>query len=85
MGLTEEEVARRAATTRERVRELVDLGVLAPEPDSDEPFRGGDALRVQLVEELEDFGIPPASVGAAMSSGALSLSYLDKFPGPSPR
>ena len=85
MGLTEEEVARRAATTRERVRELVELGVLAPEPDSDEPFRGGDALRVQLVEELEDFGIPPASVGAAMSSGALSLSYLDKFPGPSPR
>lgn len=85
MGLTEEEVARRAATTRGRVRELVELGVLAPEPDSDEPFRGGDALRVQLVEELEDFGIPPASVGAAMSSGALSLSYLDKFPGPSPR
>jgi adenylate cyclase len=85
VGLTEEEVARRAATSRERVRELVELGVLAPGPDPDEPFRGGDALRVQLVGELEAFGIPPTSVAAAMISGALSLSYLDKVPGPSPR
>lgn len=85
MGLTEEEVARRAGTTRERVRALVELGILAQGPDSDEPFRGGDALRVQLVEELEAFGIPPTRVAAAISGGALSLSYLDWFPDPSPR
>ncbi len=85
MGLTEEEVARRAGTTSERVRELVELGILAQGPDSDEPFRGGDALRVQLVEELEASGIPPSRVAAAISSGALSLSYLDWFPDPSPR
>ena len=85
MGLTEDEVARRAATTRERVRELVDLGVLAPEPDSDEPFRRGDALRVQLVDELEASGISPARVAEAISGGALSLSYLDRFPDPPPR
>ncbi len=85
MGLTEEEVARRAGTTRERVREFVELGILAQEADSDEPFRGGDALRVQLVQELEAFGIPPKRVAAAISSGALSLSYLDWFPDPSPR
>jgi adenylate cyclase len=85
LGLTEEEVVRRAGTTRERVHELVELGVLAPAPDSEEPFRSGDALRVQLVEELDAFGIPPTRVAEALSEGALSLSYLDRFPDPPPR
>jgi adenylate cyclase len=85
LGLTEEEVARRAGTTRERVRELVELGILARGSDPGEPFRGGDALRIQLVEELAAFGIPPTRVAAAISDGALSLSYLDWFPDPSPR
>lgn len=85
MSLTEEEVARRAGTTRERVRELVELEILARGPDADAPFRGGDALRVQLVEELAAYGIPPTRVAAAIASGALSLSYLDWFPDPSPR
>jgi adenylate cyclase len=85
LGLTEDEVVRRAGTTRERVREFVELGILAPRPDSDEPFRSGDALRVQLVEELEAFGIPPARVATALSEGALSLNYLDRFPDPPPR
>jgi len=80
--LTEDEVARRAGTTRERVRELVELGVLAR---GDGTFRRGDALRVQLVDELEAFGIPVTRVAAAISDGALSLSYLDWFPDPPPR
>jgi adenylate cyclase len=84
LGLTEEEVARRAGTTPARVRQLVELGVLAHGPDSDAPCRRGDALRVQLVDELESFGIPPARVAEAISSGALSLSYLDWFPDPAP-
>ena len=83
--LTEEEVARRAGATRGRVRALVEAGVLHPGSDPDAPFRRGDALRVQLVDELEAFGITPAQVGAAISAGALSLSYLDRFPDPSPR
>jgi adenylate cyclase len=84
-GLTEEEVAQRAATTRERVRELVELGIIGHGTDSDMPFRRGDALRVQLVDELEAFGIPPTRVAEAISEGALSLSYLDRFPDPPPR
>lgn len=83
--MTEEEVALRAGTTRERVRELVELGILARGADPDEPFRGGDALRVQLVVELEAFGIPASRVAEAMSSGALSLSYMDYYPDPAPR
>lgn len=74
-----DEVARHAGVTEERVRELVEAGVLA------EPFRPGDPLRVQLVDELESFGIPPERVAEAIAGGALSLSYLDRFPPPSPR
>ena len=85
MGVTEEEVARRAGVTRERVRELVDVGVLERRGDPNAPFRSGDALRVRLVDELEASGIPVARVAAAISSGTLSLAYLDRFPDPSPR
>jgi adenylate cyclase len=84
LSLTEEEVARRAGTTRERVRELVELGILARGTGADGTFRRGDALRAQLVEELGAFGIPAARVAAAISDGALSLSYLDWFPDPPP-
>jgi hypothetical protein len=84
-GLTGEEVAHRAATTPEPVRELVDLGVLTQGSNPDAPFRRGDPMRVQLVEELEAFGIPPMRVAAAIADGALSLSYLDLFPDPPPR
>lgn len=85
MGLTEEDIARRAATTRDRVRELIDLGIIGQGSDPDEPFRSGDALRVQLVDELAAFGITPERVGTALSEGALTLSYLDRFPDPPPR
>jgi adenylate cyclase len=79
MTLSTYEVARRAGVTEERVNELVEVGVLA------EPFRQGDPLRVQLVDELESFGIPPERVAEAIAGGSLSLSYLDRFPPPSPR
>jgi hypothetical protein len=85
LGLTEEEVARRAGVTSERVQELVEAGVLERGPNRDEPFRRGDAMRVQLVDELERFGIEPSRVAEAIAGGALSLSYLDRFPDPPPR
>jgi len=85
VSLSEDDVAERAGTTPERVRELVALGVIGRRSDAMEPFSSGDALRIELVEELAASGVSPASIAAAMRSGALSLSYLDKFPGPSPR
>lgn len=84
MGLTEAEIARRAGTTRKRVRELVELGIIGQGPP-DEAFRSGDAMRVQLVDELSAFGIPPERVATALSEDALTLSYLDKLPDPPPR
>jgi adenylate cyclase len=82
LSLTEADVARRAGTSRERVEELVELGVLAPREGT---FRNGDALRVQLVDELDAAGIPTERIAAAIAGGALSLSYLDWFPDPGPR
>jgi adenylate cyclase len=67
------------------VRELVRLGILVPTEGPEGPFRGGDAMRVQLVQEMEASGIPAERVAAAIAAKALSLSYLDWFPGPSPR
>jgi adenylate cyclase len=83
-GLTEAEIAQRAGSTPERVRELVELGIIGQGPP-EAPFRSGDVLRVQLVEELEAFDIAPARVATALSEGALTLSYLDKLPDPPPR
>jgi adenylate cyclase len=85
VALTEDEVAQRAGVTRERVQELVELGIVGGGQEAETPFRRGDALRVQLVDELEASGISPERVAEAMSEGALSLSYLDLFPDPSPR
>ena len=85
LGLTEHEVALRAGTTPERVRELVELGILARGEGDDGQFRTGDALRVQLVDELEAAGIPGERIAAAIADGALSLRYLDWFPDPPPR
>ena len=84
-GLTEEEVAERAETTGERVREFVELGIVKPNAESDEPFRDSDAQRVRLVGELEALGVEPKNLAEAMASGKLSLDYLDKLPGPQPR
>ena len=85
MDLTAEEIAQRAGTTLERVRELAELGIIGQGSDRQKPFRSGDALRIQLVDELAAFGIEPERVAAALSEGALTLSYLDRFPDPPPR
>jgi adenylate cyclase len=85
VSLTEEEVAQRSGASRERVRELVEVGIVGQGPDGGKPFLPGDPLRVQLVDELEGFGIPPTRVSAALAEGALTLSYLDRLPPPPPR
>jgi adenylate cyclase len=72
--LTEEELARRAGTTTNRIRELVDLGLL--EPDG-ELFRRRDVMRARVVEELQAKGLDEKALGAALTSGHLRLGYLE--------
>jgi hypothetical protein len=72
--LTEDELAARASTSVERIRELVDLGIL--QPDGDEYSRA-DVMHVRVVDALEARGIDRQDVAAAFSSGHLSLGYLE--------
>jgi adenylate cyclase len=85
MGLTEEQVATRAETSLERVREPVALGIVKPDAKADEPFSDSDAQRVRLVGELEALGLERTDLAEAMAIGKLTLDYLDKLPGPPPR
>lgn len=72
--VTEEELAERAGTTVERVRELVDLGLLRPEAGT---FPRGDIMRARVVLELERKGMDAAALGAGVASGHLTLGYLE--------
>jgi adenylate cyclase len=72
--LTETEIAKRAGVSTERVRELVDLGLLAPE---DGAFRRRDVMRARVVAELEAKGLDPQALASAHASGHLTLGYLE--------
>ena len=68
-ALTEDEVAERAETTVERVRELTDLGLLVPEQGM---FRRRDVLRARVFIDLTAMGIEPSALAAAKAAGELS-------------
>lgn len=72
--LTEDEVAERAGTTVERVRELTDLGLLEHEEGV---FRRRDVLRARVFIELTTMGIEPSALAAAQAAGELSFGYLE--------
>jgi adenylate cyclase len=72
--LTEDEVAERAGTTVERVRELRDLGLLEP---AQGVFRRRDVLRARVFSELTAMGIEASALAAAQAAGELSLGYLE--------
>lgn len=72
--LTEEELADRAGTSRERIRALVDLGIL----QSDEgTFPRRDVMRVRVVDQLDSIGIEAEALAGAIASGHLTLGYLE--------
>jgi adenylate cyclase len=72
--VTEEELARRAGTSVERVRELAALGILEPQ---DGTFPRRDVMRMRVVLELEAKGLDAATLGTAVSTGHLRLGYLE--------
>jgi adenylate cyclase len=72
--LTADELAERAGTRIERVRELVDLGILEP---TDGTFLRRDVMRVRVVAELEAKGMDPNALASALASGHLTLGYLE--------
>lgn len=72
--LSEEELAERAGTTVERVRELAEVGLIEPERGR---YRRRDVMRTRVVIELEAKGMVAASLGAAAARGHLTLGYLE--------
>src|SRR5690349_3933501 len=72
--LAEQEVAERAGISIERLRELVELGLLVPE---DGAFRRRDVMRARVFVELEGKGLDPPTLASAHASGHLTLGYLE--------
>jgi adenylate cyclase len=72
--LSEEEVAGRAGTSVERIRELTRLGIVSP---MDGMFSRSDVLRARVVAQLEKKGIDPGALAEALASGDLTLGYLE--------
>jgi adenylate cyclase len=72
--LTEAEVAERAGTSLERVRELTRLGILTPDGGG---YPRTDVLRARVVAQLEAKGMDAGALAAALASGELTLGYLE--------
>lgn len=73
--LSEAELARRSDSSVERIRELVELGVVAPGNDGTFPRR--DVMITRVVAYLHGLGIQAADLGRALESGHLTLGYLE--------
>jgi adenylate cyclase len=72
--LTEEELAQRAGISTDRVRQLVDLGLLEPEGGA---FLRRDVMRARVIEELQTKGLDTEALATAYTSGHLKLGYLE--------
>ena len=72
--LTEDELAERGGTTVDRIRQLVDLGLVEPHEGT---FPRRDVMRVRVVEELKDKGMDADALASAVASGNLTLGYLE--------
>lgn len=72
--LSEEELAERAGTSRERIRTLVELGILQPDAGM---FPRADVMRTRVVNQLDAMGMETEILARAIASGHLTLGYLE--------
>lgn len=76
------ELAERADTTAQHIEELVNAGLLEPEPSGH--HRVGDIQRVRIFDALAQSGVPFENLAEA-ARGTLSLAYYDRLhPAPGP-
>jgi adenylate cyclase len=68
-------LADRSAASVAHIERLVGLGILTPLPDGS--FRASDIQRVKMVDALDRAGIAMEDIGRAITSGHLSLAFLD--------
>lgn len=73
--LTEDELAERSGTSRERIKRLVDLGILRPDQDT---FARRDVISARVVTKLHAIGIETEALATALASGHLTLARSHK-------
>ncbi len=79
--LSGEELADRSGMTAQRLRRLVELGIIAPTPQG--RYRSSDIQRVRVVDALADAGIAPEQLAQLIATGAYDLDWASVvFPEP---
>jgi adenylate cyclase len=82
--LTLDGLATEAETSPERIRRLIEIGAIRPNPDG--TFGVGDVLRSRVLAAFEETGITLEQIGMVLRDRALSADYIELFyPAPSPR
>ena len=76
MSFDEHDLALRSGTNVERLRRMVELGIVPP-PSEDGSFRPKDVLRVRLGLALEGSGISLEDLGRGIAEGAVSFGFTD--------
>jgi adenylate cyclase len=72
---TLDELAVRAQCEPDQIAELIDLGVIVPDPDG--RFSTGHVRRVRIVRALERSGLPLAGIAEGIRRGILGLDFAD--------
>jgi len=79
--LSASELVRRSGVPAERLRHLVELGVITPTPEGG--YRGSDIQRIRVVDALADAGIAPEQLSQLIATGAYDLDWTSVvFPEP---
>jgi adenylate cyclase len=76
--LSETDLAARAGTARDRIRQMAQLGLIGELQGENHSYQVGDIERVRLLEAFEEAGISLTDMGRAVAEGRLSLSFLDQ-------
>ena len=82
--LSAEELVDRSGASAERVRRLVELGIITPTPQG--RYRSPDIQRIRVVDALADAGFAPEQLAELIAAGAYSLDWTSVvFPEPTAR
>jgi DNA-binding transcriptional MerR regulator len=83
-GLSMRELAERSGLNVQRLRQLVELGVISP--DAAGRFQPVDIQRVRIIQAMDGAGIAPAQLGQLIAAGAYSLDWTQVLlPDPTPQ
>jgi adenylate cyclase len=77
-GLSETDLAARAGTARDRIRQMAQLGLIGQREGENHSYQVGDIQWVRMLEAFEEAGISLTDMGRAVAEGSMSLSFLDQ-------